>query len=674
MTNSFNTSIELAPIIDTYVPQPSVQPKTGAEELTDILSVVNPNLLKFAKQKKEKADEIQEQRAMEVIIQSNKADLKKYISAINKTEGPEAARQIIGRNKAFKSGIEKQLAIRLGNMAETDAKKFFKNYTVERQQEDGTTFQLPLSQFAPDSVEYQTALAEYNETSKSNVKGIRALYLNDFYLPQLGKGLQKVEIDHTKDYNEFLVQDAENKIGNTIKLNFYKKNENQESLDKGLIDLTGVENPTNITGATISKNLSQSYLNELESNGLTQAITPTKMVDVVIDVANSIFNEYEEEDLDGYEAVEEFLDYAGELEVGRSQRRKDGTVVRTKFKDIISKSEDIRNLKKDLLITADALRKEKLRREEETEKSTILETIQKFGITNKVEMSKLARQFPDRFEGFLEPMIEMQDETRDAFLRNFKNDLLFTGEYRNDPVRANNDLGEFVAKLGSSLTKEDEDKISKLEELIRTQLGIPVYQNATKRIDRTIKSAREIAADIDPLTKKLLFTSNDAQFFYESEERYLDAVRTALNDDTLNDQQKQEAIELAEDVFIEDAVRIKSKVYVLGGGNIQSKATGKIAEIRAKIKEEKRESGGDNNFDNLAKNKSVQGKKKINMFDDTNKANNIPFGFTDNKENKEEELENTDKKGRLKPSSDEFIKTFQEYRDDPMKIYQLLFQ
>ena len=50
MTNSFNTSIELAPIIDTYVPQPRVQPKTGAEELTDILSVVNPNLLKFAKQ------------------------------------------------------------------------------------------------------------------------------------------------------------------------------------------------------------------------------------------------------------------------------------------------------------------------------------------------------------------------------------------------------------------------------------------------------------------------------------------------------------------------------------------------------------------------------------------------------------------------------------------------
>lgn len=135
---------------------------------------------------------------MELIIQSDKKGLKKYIDALNKTEGPEAARQVIGRNRAFKAGIEKQVAIKLGSMAETDAKKFFNNYTVERELPDGTIQQLPLNQFAPDSVEYQTALAEYNETSRSNVKGIRALYLNDYYLPQLGRGLQKVEIDHTK--------------------------------------------------------------------------------------------------------------------------------------------------------------------------------------------------------------------------------------------------------------------------------------------------------------------------------------------------------------------------------------------------------------------------------------------------------------------------------------------
>ena len=149
MTNSYN--IPLAPIVDTYVPEATVQPRTGAEELAEILSTVNPNLIKFAQQRQEKADEIQEQRAMELVMQSDKKGLKKIIDALNKTEGPEAARQVIGRNRAFKAGIEKQLAIRLGNMAETDAKKFFNDYTVERELPDGTIQQLPLSQFSPES-------------------------------------------------------------------------------------------------------------------------------------------------------------------------------------------------------------------------------------------------------------------------------------------------------------------------------------------------------------------------------------------------------------------------------------------------------------------------------------------------------------------------------------------
>ena len=90
-----------------------------------------------------------------------------------------------------------------------------------------------------------------------------------------------------------------------------------------------------------------------------------------------------------------------------------------------------------------------------------------------------------------------------------------------------------------------------------------------------------------------------------------------------------------------------------------------------KIRREKEggKSGGNDNFDDLAN----QGKKKrdpINIFDDTNQANEVPTGFTGNEENKDEDKEDD----KLKPSSDEFIKTFEQYRDNPMKIYQLLFQ
>lgn len=554
MTNSYGTP--LAPIIDTYVPQPRVQPKTGSQELVDILSTVNPNLIQFAQQKKEKADEIQEQRAMEVIMQANKKDLKKYIDALNKTEGPEAARQVIGRNKAFRSGIEKQLAIRLGNLAEIDAKKFFKNYTVESQQPDGTIIQLPLSQFSPESEEYQTALAEYNETSRSNVKGIRALYLNDYYLPQLGKGLQKVEIDHTKDYNEYLVTEAENNIAKTIKFNFHKIDDHQESLDKGLIDLTGVEDPASITGVTISKNYNQAYLNELESNGIKQAITPTKMIDIGINVGNAIYNEFQEKGLDGVEAVDEFWEYFGELEVGLTQRKKDGTIVRTKLKDIISKSEDVRKFKVDIRIADEKFRKDANDRQTRKDQETIQNRIKEFGVNNIVEMDKLANEFPDQFEDFLEPIIESQAVERDTWFFDFETDVRFNGKYELNPQEGLKDLAAFRKKLGSSVTDEDEKKFNELQGLLQTNLGVSVDKNLSQRIADDISDAEEIAGEKNVLGI-ITFDGSKARQFFKIRDEYKLNIRKIATDDEKTQDEKLKLYEIERQKFFNDAEKIK---------------------------------------------------------------------------------------------------------------------
>ena len=557
MTNSYN--IPLAPIVDTYVPEPTVQPRTGAQELAEILSTVNPNLIEFAQKRQEKADEIQEQRAMELIIQSDKKGLKKYIDALNKTEGPEAARQVIGRNRAFKAGIEKQVAIKLGSMAETDAKKFFNNYTVERELPDGTIQQLPLNQFAPDSVEYQTALAEYNETSRSNVKGIRALYLNDYYLPQLGRGLQKVEIDHTKNYNEYLVQEAENNIGNVLKLNFYKRDDNQESLDKGLIDLTGVENPTSITGTTISKNTSQSYLNELESNGLKQAITPTKMIDVGISIGNSIYNEYQKKGLDGIEAVNEFWEYFGELEVGVSQRKKDGTIVRTKLKDIISKSEDIRKFRTDLIITDEKFRKDENARQVRKDRETILNRIKDFGVSNIVEMDKLANEFPDQFEDFLEPIIESQAVDRDTWFFDFENDIRFNGTYELNPQEGFKDLATFRKQLGSSVTDEDERQFSRLQEILENKLGVPIDRDLSQRIADDISDAEEIAGEKNVLGI-ITFDGSKARQFFKIRDKYKLNIRKIATDDEKTQDEKLELYAVEREKFFDNAEKIKGPI------------------------------------------------------------------------------------------------------------------
>tara|TARA_R100000231_G_scaffold70930_4_gene56111 strand:- start:318 stop:2126 length:1809 start_codon:yes stop_codon:yes gene_type:complete len=557
MTNSYN--IPLAPIVDTYVPEPTVQPKTGATELAEILSTVNPNLIKFAQQRQEKADEIQEQRAMEIIIQSDKKGLKKYIDALNKTEGPEAARQVIGRNRAFKAGIEKQVAIRLGSMAETDAKKFFNNYTVERELPDGTIQQLPLSQFSPESEEYQTALAEFNETSRMNVKGIRALYLNDYYLPQLGKGLQKVEIDHTKNYNEYLVQQAENNIGNVLKLNFYKRDDNQESLDKGLIDLTGVENPSSITGTTISKNTSQSYLNELESNGLKQAITPTKMIDVGISIGNSIYNEYQKKGLDGIEAVNEFWEYFGELEVGVTQQKKDGTIVRTKLKDIISRSEDIRKFRTDLITTDEKLRKDENARQVRKDQETILNRIKEFGVNNIVEMDKLANEFPDQFEDFLEPIIESQAVDRDTWFFDFESDIRFNGKYELNPQEGFKDLATYRKQLGSSVTDEDEREFSRLQEILENKLGVPIDRDLSQRIADDISDAEALAGEKNVLGI-ITFDGSKARKFFKIRDDYKRNIRKIATDDEKTQDEKLELYAVEREKLFDKAEKIKGPI------------------------------------------------------------------------------------------------------------------
>jgi len=147
------------------------------------------------------------------------------------------------------------------------------------------------------------------------------------------------------------------------------------------------------------------------------------MIDIGINVGNAIYNEFQEKGLDGVEAVDEFWEYFGELEVGLTQRKKDGTIVRTKLKDIISKSEDVRKFKVDIRIADEKFRKDANDRQTRKDQETIQNRIKEFGVNNIVEMDKLANEFPDQFEDFLEPIIESQAVERDTWFFDFETDV-----------------------------------------------------------------------------------------------------------------------------------------------------------------------------------------------------------------------------------------------------------
>ena len=117
MTNSFqSTAFQSATSpVDTFVQPVTVQPKSGAEELAEILQAVNPGLQAFIGQKIEDKAEEEFERGMEIAIEQSKKNLKNTLTNIRKDEGDEAVRQLIGGSFLAKAGYEKQKAILAGD-------------------------------------------------------------------------------------------------------------------------------------------------------------------------------------------------------------------------------------------------------------------------------------------------------------------------------------------------------------------------------------------------------------------------------------------------------------------------------------------------------------------------------------------------------------------------------
>ena len=84
MTNSFqSTAFQSATSpVDTFVQPVTVQPKSGAEELAEILQAVNPGLQAFIGQKIEDKAEEEFERGMEIAIEQSKKNLKNTLTNI----------------------------------------------------------------------------------------------------------------------------------------------------------------------------------------------------------------------------------------------------------------------------------------------------------------------------------------------------------------------------------------------------------------------------------------------------------------------------------------------------------------------------------------------------------------------------------------------------------------
>ena len=170
--------------VDTFVAPVSAVRKSGLMDLAETLADINPALQNFIQVKAKQNAEQKIAEGQQFILQADDEELKNAMKIINEREGSRARKDFLGNNKFFQIGAERQIAINLGNAAELNTEKFFKNYLVEVPNKSGGVDYVPLSDFDVNSAAFDNALSEFNRTSLINTKGIRPEILNEFFLPK----------------------------------------------------------------------------------------------------------------------------------------------------------------------------------------------------------------------------------------------------------------------------------------------------------------------------------------------------------------------------------------------------------------------------------------------------------------------------------------------------------
>ena len=158
MTSSFQSTAfrSSARPIDTFVAEPSVLPKTGAEELADILQTVNPNLQEFIGKRIEKSIEKDKDKAFKMALDTVLADgtIGKVADATRKEEGDEAARQLIGGSIFVDRFYKQYLGELYGSQLDSNAKEAYRDAEIDTFNAQGEPIKRSIRSYKPTDPEF----------------------------------------------------------------------------------------------------------------------------------------------------------------------------------------------------------------------------------------------------------------------------------------------------------------------------------------------------------------------------------------------------------------------------------------------------------------------------------------------------------------------------------------
>jgi hypothetical protein len=348
--------------VETFVRPVSVLPKTGMMELAETLQSINPTLQKFVNYtiQKEKQKGIIE--GQNQILSSTPTEINKIKKELEKKEGKRFARNFVGGNIYTQYGIEKQLAINLGNAAEAKTKKFFNEYQVNINLPNGETIQQPLSQFDVDSPQFDAAVNEFQETNLLDVKGIRPEILTEHFLPRQNLALQKAIGKHTEDRADQKIKLATTSFSNSLLGSWNNIDNINDSIELNVIDDNFIDDGSGLSQAeSIALKEIQDNADYMVSIGLSEAVSPASFKNYITSSVNTILQSYKDSDMSELEAMEEiddFIDFIGKVKVGPKGLTKTGQTVQKDLKSFLDADNTIVKLKKEIFEELNSLAKE----------------------------------------------------------------------------------------------------------------------------------------------------------------------------------------------------------------------------------------------------------------------------------------------------------------------------
>jgi len=552
MTSSYESTAfrSYASPIDTFVAQPSVLPKTGAEELAEILETVNPTLQQFIGNRLLQEKAKGELEGELKVIEADPETLKQITKALNSTD-KKAARQILGSSRFVRTGIERRIAINQGLAQDAKIEDFFSNYAVTKTNQEGQEISVPLSRFSVTSPEFKQAMAEYREQSVADLTGVRPEFVNEFFLPRQAVAINKAFSNQVESNNEFNIDQAEDTLKDSIFSNF-------SVIDYDNFEETDLSNPDSFASIALEK--IQQEIDFQANTGLVESVSPKNILPLIYEQGERIFATNLQKGESGVIAFDNYIRLVENLRIGPRQELKDGTFRQSKVGDYFG--EDLNKIRS-RLITAETNNDKFIDgKYAEAIKPKIISALDSFSFldadkqrrTQALEDLKKVLGGGQNEEAFLEA-IEILDQSRDDFFDNF--DIRIINKDFISPLYALRELDEFEKSLGTTVTQEDKERLDAAKQQIKTLLGKDVLGIQRPKINNIIEQAGT-----------LLGKDNFGSRFYEKQTSlyYSDAtnalnkeiIRISKNADNLSAEEFEEQIDAALKAYTLDIYKINN--------------------------------------------------------------------------------------------------------------------